>query len=220
MTLPTDVAPNQTYVNTAGVRQFQSPTNTGTPFTYYPAENIDPTFEAEHTPNTGKIKDPATVSTEEVGLVKGRTTSVTQDGNNAETQATIGETVNYTIEASVPAGSQLFGIAETHRSARPTAGAGPGHGQRQDQTQRGDHQHPDRRLHRRRRSRQSGAELPDDLRQPARRRRGDGHPRIRRDGDRRRREQPRDHDSSSITNVATLNWQDQNATPKNRKRPK
>jgi fimbrial isopeptide formation D2 family protein/uncharacterized repeat protein (TIGR01451 family) len=109
LTLPTDVAPNQTYVNEAGVRQFQSPTNTGTPFTYFPAENIDPTFEAEHTPNTGKIKDPATVSTEEVGLVKGRTTSVTQLGNNAESQATIGETVNYTIEASVPAGSELFG---------------------------------------------------------------------------------------------------------------
>ncbi len=109
VTLPTDVAPNQTYVNTAGVRQFQSPTNTGTPFTYYPIENIDPAFEAEHTPNTGKIKDPATVSTEEVGLVKKRTTSVTQTGNNAESQATIGETVNYTIEASVPAGSQLYG---------------------------------------------------------------------------------------------------------------
>jgi large repetitive protein len=109
VTLPTDVAPNQTYVNTAGVRQFQSPTNTGGHFTYFPAENIDPTFEAEHKPNTGKIKDPATVSTEEVGLVKKRTTSVTQTGNNAESQATIGETVNYTIEASVPAGSQLFG---------------------------------------------------------------------------------------------------------------
>jgi large repetitive protein len=109
LTLPTDVAPNQTYVNEAGVRQFQSPTNTGTPFTYYPAENIDPTFEAEHTPNTGKIKDPATVSTEEVGLVKGRTTSLEQGGNNKESQATIGETVNYKIEASVPAGSELFG---------------------------------------------------------------------------------------------------------------
>ncbi|HEY0278667.1 MAG TPA: isopeptide-forming domain-containing fimbrial protein, partial [Solirubrobacterales bacterium] len=109
VTLPTDVAPNQTYVNTAGVRQFQSPTNTGTPFTYYPAENIDPTFEAEHTPNTGKIKDPATVSTEEVGLVKNRTTTINQGGNNVESQATIGETVNYTIEAKVPAGSQLFG---------------------------------------------------------------------------------------------------------------
>jgi len=109
VTLPIDVAPNQTYVNEAGVRTFQSPTNTGTPFNYYPAENIDPSIEAEHTPNTGKIKDPATVSTEEVGLVKGRTTSLEQTGNNKESQATIGETVNYKIEASVPAGSELFG---------------------------------------------------------------------------------------------------------------
>jgi large repetitive protein len=111
VTLPSDVAPNQTYVNTAGVRQFQSPTNTGGHFTYYPTENIDPELEKEHAPNTQKIKDPATVSTEEVGLTKTRTTTVTQAGNSAET-ATIGERVNYTVEAKIPAGSRLFGRPE------------------------------------------------------------------------------------------------------------
>jgi large repetitive protein len=109
VTLPSDVAPNQTYINEAGVRQFQSPTNTGTPFTYYPAENIDPTFEAEHTPNTGKIKDPATVSTALATLAKTRETTVAQTGNNLPEQATIGEGVKYTLTATVPAGSVLFG---------------------------------------------------------------------------------------------------------------
>jgi large repetitive protein len=109
LTLPTDVAPNQTYVNEAGVRQFESPTNTGGHFSYYPTENIDPKFEETHKPNTEKIKDPATVTTEEVGLTKTRTTSLVQEeGNNAESQATIGETVNYTVKAEVPAGSSLF----------------------------------------------------------------------------------------------------------------
>lgn len=109
VTLPSDVAPNQTYVNEAGVRQFQSPTNTGTPFTYYPSENIDPVFEGEHTPNTGKIKDPATVSTALATLAKTRETTVAQSGNNLPEQATIGEGVKYTLTATVPAGSVLFG---------------------------------------------------------------------------------------------------------------
>ena len=109
VTLPSDVAPNQTYINEAGVRQFQSPTNTGTPFTYYPAENIDPTFEGAHPPNTGKIKDPATVSTAAATLTKTRETTVAQSGNNVSEQATIGEGVKYKLTATVPAGSVLFG---------------------------------------------------------------------------------------------------------------
>lgn len=109
LTLPSDVAPNQTYVNEAGVRQFQSPTNTGGHFTYFPKENIDPVFEGEHAPNTGKVKDPATVSTEEVKLAKARETTVVQPGNNLESQATIGEGVKYKLTATVPAGSVLFG---------------------------------------------------------------------------------------------------------------
>jgi fimbrial isopeptide formation D2 family protein/uncharacterized repeat protein (TIGR01451 family) len=110
MALPTGVAPSQTYVNESGVTQFAAETNTGTAFHYYPSGNIDHKLEEEKGANTGPIKDPATVSTGAATLAKTRTTTTTQEpGNNAASQATIGEGIKYTLTSTIPAGSKLFG---------------------------------------------------------------------------------------------------------------
>jgi fimbrial isopeptide formation D2 family protein/uncharacterized repeat protein (TIGR01451 family) len=124
--LPEDVAPSQTYENISGVRQFESATNTGEPFHYYPEANIDPKFEAEHTPNVGAIKDPATVSTAAATLEKARETTIEQAGNNLPSQATIGEGVKYTLTATIPGGSTLFGSPTITDSLGPRLAIVPG----------------------------------------------------------------------------------------------
>ena len=43
VTIPAGVSVNQSYVNTAGVKQYDSPTNLGGVVTYVPTANIDPT---------------------------------------------------------------------------------------------------------------------------------------------------------------------------------
>jgi uncharacterized repeat protein (TIGR01451 family)/fimbrial isopeptide formation D2 family protein len=110
VTVPPNVGPGRTLVNTAGVAQFQGATNTGGQFTYTPAENINPANATE--PNAPAAKDPSNVFTAGAAVGKTETTSVNESGNNAGTQATIGETITYTITAEVPEGTTLGGQAE------------------------------------------------------------------------------------------------------------
>jgi large repetitive protein len=112
MVLPTNVAPSQEYKNKAGVTQYASVTNKGSTedFHYYPSENIaGKTFETEHPANVGKIEDEAKVNTAAAVLAKTRVTTVEQLGNNLASEATIGEGVKYTVTATIPAGTELFG---------------------------------------------------------------------------------------------------------------
>jgi uncharacterized repeat protein (TIGR01451 family)/fimbrial isopeptide formation D2 family protein len=110
VTVPPNIGPGRMLVNTAGVAQFQGGTNTGGHFTYTPAKNINPENTTE--PNAPAAKDPSNVFTGAAVVGKTETTSVTEGGNNEETQATIGETITYTLTAEVPEGTTLGGQAE------------------------------------------------------------------------------------------------------------
>ena len=106
--VPKDVAPGHVFVNHTGVRSYKSQTNT-TPekFEYVPAKNIDATItEAES--NTGPLLDDAELKTTGATLEKAATTETTQPGNTAG-QATIGELVDYTVTAKIPANSKIYG---------------------------------------------------------------------------------------------------------------
>jgi uncharacterized repeat protein (TIGR01451 family)/fimbrial isopeptide formation D2 family protein len=103
--IPSDVGPENTYVNDSGVREYKGDTNTGGTFTYTPQNNIDP--DNPNPPNIGRIDDPSNVRTPNVGISKARTTSISETGNDANTQATIGELINYTVTTTLPAGTTM-----------------------------------------------------------------------------------------------------------------
>lgn len=104
--IPDDLSGGDVLVNTAGVRQFASSSGTG-PYFQIPENNIDPTQDPEA--NAPAAKDPSNVVIESSVLVKTRSTQITQPGNNAGTQATIGEQINYTVTATIPEGTSLYG---------------------------------------------------------------------------------------------------------------
>ena len=91
------------------MRSFQSATNLGGRFTYTPADNIDPANTA--TPNVAAADDFSDVFTADASVAKTRTTSVSESGNDAATQATIGEDITYTVSATIPEGTTLGSAA-------------------------------------------------------------------------------------------------------------
>ncbi len=107
--VPTDVAPGHVFVNHTGVTRYKSKTNTAPEkFEYLPAKNINKEItEAES--NTGPLLDEAELNTTGATLTKGATTETTQPGNSAA-QATIGELVDYTVTAKIPANSKIYGL--------------------------------------------------------------------------------------------------------------
>ena len=118
MLIPGTFGPENTYTNTAGVRQYEGDTNTGGRYIYTPQNNIDP--NNPRTPNIAKVDDPSNVVTPQVGVVKDRTTSISETSNSATTQATIGEFIDYTVDVTLPKGT-TFGtnakITDTPNSA-------------------------------------------------------------------------------------------------------
>ncbi len=120
VTVPDGVTPGITLTNRAGVRDYRGDTNSGTPFTYVPASNIDTTL----TPNTSRADDTAAIRTRPPTLTKTATTLLTQAGNNANGQATIGETIRYTVTATFPAGTSLTNgsITDVLDGGNPTTG--------------------------------------------------------------------------------------------------
>lgn len=106
-TVPVDIGAARNLVNTAGVRQFIGVSNTGDPLNnvvYIPSSNIDPAQEPNA--NTQAARDPSNVVTRDATIAKTATTSVTEAGNTTS-QATIGETIRYTVTATIPAGTTL-----------------------------------------------------------------------------------------------------------------
>ena len=97
----------RTFTNTAGVRTYASVSNLGTTHDYYPTSNIDPSVAALE--NAAQANDSQSVATPAITVTKNRTTEVNESGNNAASQATIGELVTYTVSFTVPAHTQLFG---------------------------------------------------------------------------------------------------------------
>ena len=109
--LPTTVDPARTYTNTAGVRRYQADTNASdAPYVYYPATNIDPTV----TPNTTAAHDTSQITIRAASTTKVQQSSVNETGNPANAvpattaeRATIGETLTYTVTATIPEGTTV-----------------------------------------------------------------------------------------------------------------
>jgi len=103
-TIPSGIAPEITLANRAGVVTYASATNNGT-FTYIPSSNID--TEAG-TPNTASADDTSSVVTPTLTITSSRTTGVDEAGNNAGSQAAIGELITYTITMVIPEGTTVW----------------------------------------------------------------------------------------------------------------
>lgn len=106
--IPDGLSGGDVLTNTAGVRQFASASGSG-PYVQIPEENIDPTQDANA--NAPEAKDPSRVIIESAVAVKTRSTNVNQPGNSPTSQATIGERINFTITATIPEGTRLYGPA-------------------------------------------------------------------------------------------------------------
>jgi fimbrial isopeptide formation D2 family protein/uncharacterized repeat protein (TIGR01451 family) len=108
VTIPTAVSPDVSFVNTAGVVEFTYITNAGTSYQLIPANDVvkDPSLPAA---NAAKAQDVSDVFTPTTTILKDRTTSVTESGNSLASQATIGETVNYTVTTTIPHGTTMYG---------------------------------------------------------------------------------------------------------------
>jgi fimbrial isopeptide formation D2 family protein/uncharacterized repeat protein (TIGR01451 family) len=106
--IPVGVAPGRTFVNRAAVVEYGYVGNTGTRYALVPANAAveDPALPAANVP---EAEDPSDVHTPAVSVLKERTTSVTETGNAAAGEATIGETVTYTVTTRIPAGTTLYG---------------------------------------------------------------------------------------------------------------
>ncbi len=103
--VPSDVGPNRTILNTAGVRTYAGRTNLNTEYPYFPASNIDTTVDPSVV-NAPAADDPSDVFTNPALVAKSGTTEVTEGGNSA-TQASIGERIDYVVRVTVPAGTTL-----------------------------------------------------------------------------------------------------------------
>ena len=103
--VPAGITADVTMDADAGVRTYIGHTNTGTPFVYVPANNIDATL----TPNTTPARDTTSVHTPKPTLDIHRITAITESGNSASNQATIGESIDYTIDVVLPAGTTFYG---------------------------------------------------------------------------------------------------------------
>ncbi len=111
--IPSWVEPGTRFNDHAGIVSYQSSTNSEPVpgfFTYYPAENIG---GAGPTPNAPAADDTSWVETPSLQFTKTRTTGVKEDGNSAETQATIGERIDYKVTLVVPEGTTIYGAEFT-----------------------------------------------------------------------------------------------------------
>ncbi|CAB4573211.1 MAG: DUF11 domain-containing protein [Actinobacteria bacterium] len=112
--LPDSVDPGRQYTNTAGVRTYQAATNaTDSPQVYVPANNIDPTLTAT---NADQARDTSVITVVAATAAKTQQSSVNDapsnpanasPGTGAET-VTIGETITYTITATIPEGTSVL----------------------------------------------------------------------------------------------------------------
>ncbi len=108
MDIPDPTSVSARFDNTAYVRSMDAFTDvTDVVATYYPENNIDTTVpEADW--DAPEAKDPSWVITQDVTVTKVASTSVNETGNNLTGQATIGETIQYTYTAKIPAGTTVY----------------------------------------------------------------------------------------------------------------
>jgi fimbrial isopeptide formation D2 family protein/uncharacterized repeat protein (TIGR01451 family) len=103
-----DAAAGETFTNKAGVRSYVGEHNaSGQPDnTYFPASNIDPSVTAGEQ-NAPAANGSADVITALAIVTKSQTTTITDVGNT-NTNATIGETITYTITVTVPHNTTFY----------------------------------------------------------------------------------------------------------------
>ncbi len=116
ITLPVTVVAGVDLVNDAGVRDYTGSTgNAGSTPTYVPADNIDEANEPSE--NATAARDQATVTVPDLAVVKVQTSSDDDGGGTNDTnapasasaqEATIGETVTYTFDVTIPEGVDLY----------------------------------------------------------------------------------------------------------------
>ena len=108
-TIPDTTSVGTRYENVAGVRSFEAATNLDddSTTTHYPTDNIDPTVD-EDLEDSPAARDTAVVRLPAVELEKSNVTSITTDTGNGLHDAVPGETITYTIRATVPAKTRVY----------------------------------------------------------------------------------------------------------------
>ncbi len=123
--IPATFSPGTSLPNTAGIRTYAAATNTGGTATYVPASNIDPALTA---PNAPRADDASLVTLRGAVFTKSRSTSVVEAGNS-DAQATIGETITYTVTANLPrnttfvAGPRITDVVDARLGYVPASAA-------------------------------------------------------------------------------------------------
>lgn len=108
VTFPSEISVSTRFDNAAGVRSFESFTDRlNETATYFPADNIDADVPAA-AEDAAAADDTSFVVTANAVVTKSSTTSVDEVNNNLVNQATIGETVNWTVGVVVPARTTVY----------------------------------------------------------------------------------------------------------------
>lgn len=108
VTIPAGLTGGDELVNTAGVRQYESRTGSGPdPFVSIPQFNIDP--DQNPSANAPAAINPSNVEIEGPTIAKTAETELDEDGNNKNSEATIGEQILYTVTVTIPEGTSLYG---------------------------------------------------------------------------------------------------------------
>jgi uncharacterized repeat protein (TIGR01451 family)/fimbrial isopeptide formation D2 family protein len=106
--IPDPVSVSTKWNNTAYIRQFSAYTNIlDVTANYYPEKNIDPAI-TEDMWDARELKDPSSIYIPNATVGKVGSTEITEDNNNKDKQATIGELVYYEYSVTVPAGSTVY----------------------------------------------------------------------------------------------------------------
>lgn len=141
VTYPTTVSPDTTYRNDAAVASYRAGTNLGGLSEHYPADNVDTTVVPEDE-DAPEAADSHTLLTPSSRVTKTNETEIDDAGQGTSgslNYAVVGETVTYTVEATLPANTTVYAglltdtapsgvrvdsVAFSHRAA-PTDAWGP-----------------------------------------------------------------------------------------------
>ncbi|MFK4788886.1 hypothetical protein [Microbacterium sp. ZW T5_56] len=134
MTMPATVGQGTSHTNTAGVTSYfvDSTDSDTTQEQMFPQNN--PFAGSSYQPNAPAANDTATITTPKATILKERVaTGLTEPGNNAQSQATNGEWVQYKYTVTVPAQTTIFagstadilGAGLRQDDTRPVSAVGP-----------------------------------------------------------------------------------------------
>ncbi|HEX7740376.1 MAG TPA: isopeptide-forming domain-containing fimbrial protein, partial [Marmoricola sp.] len=111
VTIPGEPGARTAFKNVTGVVSYDTDSNRGTTTTHYPSDNIDPTVcDATGKPDCDvpAATDDDTVTVKDVSISKAQTTAIDEAGNNAASQAVIGEEITYTVTGTIPAHTTVY----------------------------------------------------------------------------------------------------------------